>query len=89
MAKSVGFGGTALFSSLFPNRECIFPLIGAINLQGGISLWIFVNAMEKTQTKDRKAVYEKPEVKSFDLSMEQAILDASPEFNSFNPEEIW
>ena len=46
-------------------------------------------AMKKTLTTDRKAVYEKPEVKSFDLSMEQAILDASPEFNSFNPEEIW
>lgn len=34
--------------------------------------------MEKTLTTDRKAVYEKPEVKSFDLSMEQAILVASP-----------
>lgn len=80
----------SFFFSLFPNRECIFPLIGAINLPGGD---IFVNilfiAMKKTLTTDRKAVYEKPEVKSFDLSMEQAILDASPEFNSFNPEEIW
>lgn len=52
-------------------------------------MWIFVNAMEKTLITDRKTVYEKPEVKSFDLSMEQTILDASPEFNSFNPEEIW
>jgi hypothetical protein len=73
----------------FPNRERVFLPIGAINLRGGISLWIFVNAMEKTLITDRKTVYEKPEVKSFDLSMEQAILDASPEFNSFNPEEIW
>ena len=52
-------------------------------------MWIFVKDKEKTLTTDRKAVYEKPEVKSFDLSMEQAILDASPEFNSFNLEEIW
>ena len=89
MAKSVGFGRTALLSSLFPNRECIFPLIGAINLRGDIFVNILFIAMKKTLTTDRKAVYEKPEVKSFDLSMEQAILDASPEFNSFNPEEIW
>ncbi len=45
--------------------------------------------MEKTLTTDQRAVYEKPEVKSFDLSMEQAILVASPDFNSFNPEETW
>ena len=29
---------------------------------------------EKHPIPDRRAVYEKPEVKSFDLSMEQAIL---------------
>lgn len=45
--------------------------------------------MEKHPITDRKTVYEKPEVKSFDLSMEQTILDASPDFNPFNPEETW
>ena len=59
------------------------------SLGGDIFMNILFIAMKKTLTTDRKAVYEKPEVKSFDLSMEQAILDASPEFNSFNPEEIW
>ena len=73
----------------FPESGVHFSADRSDKSPGGISLWIFVNAMEKTLTTDRKAVYEKPEVKSFDLSMEQAILDASPEFNSFNPEEIW
>ena len=50
---------------------------------------IFVIVMEKTLITDRRAVYEKPEVESFDLSMEQAILMASPDFNPFNPEETW
>lgn len=45
--------------------------------------------MEKTLITDRKTVYEKPEVKSFDLSMEQTILDASPNYNPFNPEQTW
>ena len=45
--------------------------------------------MEKHPIPDQRAVYEKPEVKSFDLSMEQTILDASPDFNPFNPEETW
>lgn len=50
---------------------------------------IFVIAMEKTLITDRKKVYEKPEVESIDLSMEQPILVASPDFNPFNPEETW
>ncbi len=49
----------------------------------------FVIAMEKTLITDRKKVYEKPEVESIDLSMEQAILMVSPDFNPFNQEETW
>ena len=45
--------------------------------------------MEKHPIPDRRAVYEKPEVESIDLSMEQPILVASPDFNPFNPEETW
>ena len=47
------------------------------------------NTMEKHTIPDRRAVYEKPEVESIDLSMEQPILVASPDFNPFNPEETW
>ena len=50
---------------------------------------IFVKKKEKTLITDRKKVYEKPEVESFDLSMEQPILMASPDFNPFNQEETW
>ena len=50
---------------------------------------IFVIAMEKTLITDRKKVYEKPEVESIDLSMEQPILMVSPDFNPFNQEETW
>ena len=46
-------------------------------------------AMDKTLTTDQRAVYEKPEVESIDLSMEQPILMVSPDFNPFNPEETW
>jgi len=45
--------------------------------------------MEKHPIPDQRAVYEKPEVESFDLSMVQPILVASPDFNPFNPEETW
>ena len=49
----------------------------------------FVIAMEKTLITDQKKVYEKPEVESIDLSMEQPILMVSPDFNPFNQEETW
>ena len=73
------------------NRQTALQ-IGAINLrwEGIFEIFvIFVISMEKTLITDRRAVYEKPEVESFDLSMEQAILMASPDFNPFNPEETW